>query len=59
MNLSKLLIEKNEEIETERRKNVSDFLNDEMDIGRLKKDIINFFTNNISKINFKHTFIFC
>lgn len=53
MNLSKLLIEKNKEIETERRKNVSDFLNDEMDIGRLKKDIINFFTNNISKINFQ------
>ena len=53
MNLSKLLIEKNKEIETERRKNVSDFLNDEMDIGRLKKDIIDFFTNNISKINFQ------
>ena len=29
------------------------FLNDEMDIGRLKKDIIDFFTNNISKINFQ------
>lgn len=51
MNLSKLLIEKNKEIETERRKNVSEFLNKEMDIERLKKDIIDFFTNHISKIN--------
>lgn len=53
MNLSQLLIEKNKEIETERRKNVHEFLSKEMDIERLKKDIIDFFTSHISKINFQ------
>ena len=53
MNLSKLLIEKNKEIETERRKSVHEFLSKEMDIDRLKQEIIERFSGQIERITFQ------
>ncbi len=53
MNLSQLLIEKNKEIETERRKSVHEFLSKEMDIDRLKQEIIERFSGQIERITFQ------
>jgi hypothetical protein len=53
VNLSQLLIEKNKEIETERRKSVHEFLSKEMDIDRLKQEIIERFSGQIERITFQ------
>lgn len=50
MNLTKLLIDKNKQIEDDTRKKVSMFLNEEMDIDQLKKDIIEYFKEYISSL---------
>lgn len=53
MNLSQLLIVKNKEIETERRESVHEFLSKEMDIDRLKQEIIERFSGQIERITFQ------